>query len=1059
MRPNALTACCVAAISVSAIADDGGRPSLAIAERGREVVPLFEALPVNDCFVTCLVTREKDDVVFGATCGKKRICLFSFDAKTSVVRQLDCFEALWWDEPRIALGPDGSIYLAARRAHDKQFAFERLRERAQTPDSSYKRRDVVPLPDQINEKAPGMPIRHYGPDGKLRAEILLPESLREDGVGALVACAGGKILCGLTSPGGHLFTIGLDGGETKDHGAVVRFANHHHTRRISRVLMPGNDGLVYICGSHPDAKPQGEHGEDGIMGVLLAFNPQTAELEPLDARVPAVVGRRRFAGVDAAARLPDGSFLGGTTDGYLFRFDPERGSVEGFGKPLRQHNICGLARGADGWVYGVGGEPGGLPRLFAFDPQQRRLVLGMSPTANAPDGGASLFGDIGAIAATSDGTLVCGERERRAYLVLYRAGSEPSSWRSVFEGEALTRCTRDRFTDFAADSRVVQLAPTYLISDTMGRSIRVGEALGQKAYARKVITLDRPCREVQLLLYGGGGTVAEPMLIRVNRDEILHVQEPEKMLTGGWDRQTIPGAFLRVGPNDFVFGRAGSLIVDTDAPGANSFKAPQRWGPWKNKALGPDNDAAGEYVVRMRVRGYAARGVVTSPVIDVASLGVDAKKPPLTPIVGVARLRLRAEADTPPRTAVRLEARAGTTPDVESDAWSVWVRADAIAADLPRQRFIQWRAILTSRDTDVTPRLRKVVVEATGEISGANHEQVKITAAPDNEIVVSSYPFDYADPNPPRMRHLRDKYNLEEVIAPGKTETEKFALLRTWVRKQWEGWNKNKYNYCPQWDALEILEMAPANLGLGMCTHYAAVFTQCAATLGYHARVLIVDHHCLTEIWSDEHGKWILQDPGLLAGHPIAFQYEVDGKPINALEMHRRSLAGNADDMKAVPEPPIPQKEMRDKMVRLFVRFAIPLRNDHLYRSEPQELAHGFGQYHWDGYLWWTDSLDPKYPEYSLLTNRPEDFYWTLNKTRIGLQDTETAGVLSVDLSGPIPNLDKFMVRIGDGEWKASSETFEWKLEKGKNTLEAKAVNVMGVAGPVNRVELEYSPG
>ena len=46
--------------------------------------------------------------------------------------------------------------------------------------------------------------------------------------------------------------------------------------------------------------------------------------------------------------------------------------------------------------------------------------------------------------------------------------------------------------------------------------------------------------------------------------------------------------------------------------------------------------------------------------------------------------------------------------------------------------------------------------------------------------------------------------------------------------------------------------------------------------------------------------------------------------------------------------------------MRLFVRFGIPLRNNHLSQPEPAEIEHGAAQYYWDGYLWWTDSVaDP----------------------------------------------------------------------------------------------------
>ena len=113
-------------------------------------------------------------------------------------------------------------------------------------------------------------------------------------------------------------------------------------------------------------------------------------------------------------------------------------------------------------------------------------------------------------------------------------------------------------------------------------------------------------------------------------------------------------------------------------------------------------------------------------------------------------------------------------------------------------------------------------------------------------------------------------------------------------------------------------------------------------------------------------------------------------------------------------------------------------------------------QYHWDGHLWWTDSLDPRYPEYSLQTTRPEDFYWSLNKTRIDLEDTETTAALSVQLSGPIPNFARFEVSLDEGAWQESDPSFAWNLRPGSNTLRTKAINTMGLQGPVNRVVLEY---
>ena len=35
-----------------------------------------------------------------------------------------------------------------------------------------------------------------------------------------------------------------------------------------------------------------------------------------------------------------------------------------------------------------------------------------------------------------------------------------------------------------------------------------------------------------------------------------------------------------------------------------------------------------------------------------------------------------------------------------------------------------------------------------------------------------------------------------------------------------------------------------------MYTHYSAVFVGCASALGWDARSVVIDHHCIAEIWS-----------------------------------------------------------------------------------------------------------------------------------------------------------------------------------------------------------------
>ena len=66
-------------------------------------------------------------------------------------------------------------------------------------------------------------------------------------------------------------------------------------------------------------------------------SPARAKIEPLAIQAPAVPGRERWTRVDAFLLDPSGMIYGGTSDGYLFRLDPEKLTVTNLGKPLMQY--------------------------------------------------------------------------------------------------------------------------------------------------------------------------------------------------------------------------------------------------------------------------------------------------------------------------------------------------------------------------------------------------------------------------------------------------------------------------------------------------------------------------------------------------------------------------------------------------------------------------------------------------------------------------------------------------------------------------------------------------
>jgi hypothetical protein len=606
---------------------------------------------------------------------------------------------------------------------------------------------------------------------------------------------------------------------------------------------------------------------------------------------------------------------------------------------------------------------------------------------------------------------------------------------------------RDHFVD-AQTSTSARLAPTLLLTNEMGVSANIPQTLGADDRAR--VEFDVPSADVksaELIIYIIGLTKNKDnsRLILVNGNRIKHHPKEERRLTGGWDRATIPARYLKKGTNEIIF-CDGMLHVDP-GPGGKSSRSFDGGDTWHVNALGAGGDLAGEYMVRLRLKGFAPRGELVSPVFDLA----DADGTGIAPRVDLSRVGLTCEKTAPRGTRIDFEMRSGSTPAFSAREWTSWEAQTSIANP---GRFTQWRAVLSSNSAAASPALKSVSLKVDYAETRGSLKGVDLIEADQPEIVYSSYDFDYLAPHF-RVDRLIKQYRLHDVIADGKTEIEKLELLRDWIHSQWLGWQAVNYPYCPPWDPIEILETTKGNWGFGMCTHYGAVFAGCASALGWVARVLIVDHHCLAEVWSDDLQKWILQDAG--PGREHDAQYESRGVPVNAVEFHRLHEAGKAHTLTINKLPNRKKEKMTKAWGRLFSRFGIPLRNNHLYQAEPAELSHGYNQYHWDGYLWWSVDADPKYSEYSLQTSREADFNWSVNQTRLYPRAGVEAGVLEIDVETATPNFSHYQIKIDGSEWDDAEAPLSWSLSAGENELEVRGVNAFGKAGRSARLKVGYA--
>jgi len=613
---------------------------------------------------------------------------------------------------------------------------------------------------------------------------------------------------------------------------------------------------------------------------------------------------------------------------------------------------------------------------------------------------------------------------------------------------------RDRFVD-AQTSPAARLAPTYLLTHEMGVEGDLREQLTPTTWARVQFAIpSAKVKSAELLFYVNSDptTREKPMRLLVNGQRLSHRQKPERMLTGGWDRCRIPAKYLQDGANEIILSHSGVLHVDPfpggleKLPESHSSRSFDGGATWHQAAHGPTADVAGEYLVRLRLKGYPSTGTLTSPVIDLAD---PEDKGAIAPRLQLKKVALTSQQQAPQGTRIQCEMRTGTTPSFDPLTWSPWQRRTSLAKP---GRFVQWRATLNTRAADKTPVLKAVTLKADLKEDRSALDRVRLLELDQPDFATSSYAFTYMGSHP-RQERLVKQYRLDEVIAAGKTELEQLALLRDWVHSQWLGWQADKYPYCPPWDPLEILETTKGNWGFGMCTHYGAVFSGCAAALGFVSRSIVVDHHCLAEVWSEDLQKWILEDAGPSREYDAT--YEVDGIPLNALELHGYLVR---EEQKKVMSNKLPQNavEPMTDHIRTLIRFGIPLRNTHLIHAEPAELRHGNGQYHWDGYLWWSDDANPKYAEYSLQTSRSADFYWSVNQTRLYLQAGAASDELTVALANTTPNFSHYLVQIDDGEWEEIRESsLTWKLHPGENQLAARSVNQFGRQGRISRARVD----
>ncbi|MBI5201813.1 MAG: transglutaminase domain-containing protein [Elusimicrobia bacterium] len=319
----------------------------------------------------------------------------------------------------------------------------------------------------------------------------------------------------------------------------------------------------------------------------------------------------------------------------------------------------------------------------------------------------------------------------------------------------------------------------------------------------------------------------------------------------------------------------------------------------------------------------------------------------------------------------------------------------------------------------------------------------------------------------PRLQLLRKREKLDGVIAPGKTQLEKFVLLRHWAHEQWKSAPTFRY---PPWDAVEILDLARQKGNYGFCAQYAIVFLQAARSLGFHARYVDTGHF-FTSIWNDEQQKWMAMDP------TNDWHYERDGIGQSGRQLAEASWTG---DMKGIEQVHYDgtRKQATPDDLKIFRNFAILLNNDQL--TDPIMIAES-GRKHrhvhladWTQYpqvgrenvgygaefLAWHHAGNPAPQTDRHISDDPDDFRDRFNQTIITVAATRPERALAKLrlFAENAPEFQAFVIDDGLQTHETPQDEIFWELRPGLNRFTARVKTKSGWLGQQSSVTLYYKP-
>lgn len=359
---------------------------------------------------------------------------------------------------------------------------------------------------------------------------------------------------------------------------------------------------------------------------------------------------------------------------------------------------------------------------------------------------------------------------------------------------------------------------------------------------------------------------------------------------------------------------------------------------------------------------------------------------------------------------------------------------------------------------------------APGAVIQLNDRRATLRRLDTLPIVESEFTrrFKFDSHDNPKLKELRERYQLERVIAPGRDEFDRQIHLMDWAHHQFKKFGKPSTNAAGALSILHAIEEGHTFF----CSQYTHVLVSAAASLGWVNRELALrrhqgvakvggsTEHAVTEIWSNQHRKWIMLDP------TSNMYLERDGLPLNAYEIRQEWFYRGGTNLVFV----IGKERKR------YRKSDLPIVLQHFpgfgeLAVHPDELD----KYGFIGYIPNTDLMDrredygqmfitkdqlcdgTKWHVRTLPQNPATDPYFPIGQAALTL--APDAGKIRVTLKTFTPNFQRYEIQTNGGAWTTSEPEFTWALYVGTNHLSVRTINHFAIPGPISTAVMEAMEG